>query len=64
MFFCYEGLAQSLLKDSPDKSTNGSGSETAVARRFGGGAFNLKHGGSFGGTELPNNGRRAKRQGC
>lgn len=41
-FSCYQALAQSLLKDSPDKSNNGSGSETAVARRFGGGASHLK----------------------
>src|SRR5437016_4430266 len=40
-------------KKQKGKKQFGSGSETAVARRFGGGALHLSDGGSFGGTELP-----------
>lgn len=60
-----EALAQPLLKESPDKSNKGSGSETAVARRFGGGASHLKRRRLFRGNGVANqevDGQ--KRQGC
>lgn len=61
------GLAQSLLmlrttKSKRVKKESGSGSETAVARCFGGGTSHLSDGGSFGGTESPGP-SKSKRQG-
>ena len=56
-----------IAKASNDKSKrvkeqSGSGSETTVARCFGGGISHLSDGGSFGGTELPGR-SKSKRQG-
>ena len=39
---------------------SGSGSETTVARCFGGGISHLSDGGSFGGTELPKRSKSKK----
>ena len=60
-------LAHSLLMlpstKAKGKKQFGSGSETTVARHFGGGALHLSDGGSFGGTELPKR-SKSKRQGA
>ena len=62
--FSYLGAGTSVAKASPDKSNNGSGSETAVARRFGGGALHLKRWRLIRGNGVAYNSRRAIRQGC
>ena len=49
-------------KKQKGKKQSGSGSETTVARCFGGGISHLSDGGSFGGTELPGR-SKSKRQG-
>jgi hypothetical protein len=58
-------LAHSLLMLPSTKRHKGkkairSGSETTVARHFGGGALHLSDGGSFGGTELPKRSKSKK----
>ena len=47
-------------KQKGKKEQSGSGSETTVARCFGGGISHLSDGGSFGGTELPGRSKSKK----